>query len=134
MSNQQTEGESTLSISTSRNFTGWLKIERASLLFTTYRVGKVFMVGLSTNDQLHITERTFNRCMGLGTSADSDTFWMSSLFQLWRFDNSLREGHYQDYDKVYLPQAGYTTGDLDIHISLSQKKTAPFLSILFLVV
>lgn len=102
-------------ISTSRQFQGWLQAENASLMFTTYQVGKVFMLGTNSDGSLHVTERTFPRCMGLGGSATSETFWMSSLYQLWRFDNSLAAGKYQDYDKVYLPQVAYTTGDLDIH-------------------
>ncbi len=41
---------------------------------------------------------------------------MSSLYQLWRFENVLAPGQPQDgYDRLYVPQVAYTTGDLDIH-------------------
>ena len=41
---------------------------------------------------------------------------MSSLYQVWYFENILVAGQRQDYfDKLYIPQIGYTTGDLDIH-------------------
>ncbi len=103
-----------LELSTSRLLGTWLASHPCSLVFTTYQVGKVFMVGLDAQGKIHITERTFPRCMGLGT--DGQTLWMSSLFQLWRFENSLLAGqHYQDYDRVFIPQVAYTTGDLDIH-------------------
>ena len=35
-----------------------------------------------------VFERTFNRCMGLW--ADGQTLWLSSLYQLWRFENVLK--------------------------------------------
>lgn len=121
-----------LEVSTSRQFQNWLHGEKASLIFSTYQVGKVFALGSNTDGSLHVTERTFNRCMGLGVSSDANTFWMSSLFQLWRFENSLAGGKYQDYDKVYLPQAAYTTGDIDIHdIMLDETGRPIFVNTLF---
>ncbi len=44
------------------------------------------------------------------------TLYLSTLFQLWRFENSLGLGEtYQGYDRLYVPRVGWTTGDLDIH-------------------
>ncbi len=41
---------------------------------------------------------------------------MSSLYQLWRFENALEPNQSVDgYDRLYVPQVGYTTGNLDIH-------------------
>jgi uncharacterized protein (TIGR03032 family) len=41
---------------------------------------------------------------------------MSSLYQLWRFENFLDPGALHDgYDALYVPVAGHTTGDIDIH-------------------
>src|SRR5271170_7560719 len=63
---------------------------------------------------LAVFERTFDRCMGLW--ADGQTLWMSTRYQLWRFENTLRPGElYQGHDRLYVPRVGYTTGDLDIH-------------------
>jgi uncharacterized protein (TIGR03032 family) len=98
----------------SRQFTAWLAEQRLSLAFTTYQVGKLFLIGLQPNGRLSIFERTFSRCMGL--CADRDSLWMTSLYQLWRFENALAPGQaHQGYDRLYVPQVGYTTGDLDIH-------------------
>jgi len=103
-----------LELSGSRQFAAWLAEQRISLAFTTYQAGKLFFIGLQPDGRLSIFERTFNRCMGL--CAHDNTLWMSSLYQLWRFENALQPGeHYQGYDRLYLPQLGYTTGDLDIH-------------------
>ena len=99
---------------TSRHFNAWLDQHRISVAFTTYQLGKLFMLGLNPNQSLHVTERTFSRCMGLGVH--NNTLWMSSLYQVWRFENSLLQGQqYQDDDQVYIPQMADTTGDLDIH-------------------
>lgn len=123
--------EAKLDITSSRQFLSWLNANQCSLVFTTYQVGKVFMIGTNASNQLHVTERTFNRCMGLGVK--NDTLWMSSLFQLWRIENSLQNGQrFQDYDKVFIPQMAYTTGDLDIHdIIIGQDNKPYFVNTLF---
>ncbi len=120
-------------ISTSRLLPAWLNQENCSIAFSTYQVGKMFMMGLQPDQRVHFTERTFPRCMGLGVTEDAQTVWMSSLFQLWRFENSLpKDGLYQSNDKVYLPQMAYTTGDLDIHdIAIGQDGKPIFVNTLF---
>ncbi len=92
----------------------WLAEQRASLAFTTYQAGKLFLVGLKGDGGLSIFERTFDRCMGLGVS--DGRFWMSSLYQLWRFENFLDPGEtHRGHDGLFVPVVGHTTGDIDIH-------------------
>ena len=101
-------------LTASRQFTAWLAEQRVSLAFTTYQTGKLLLIGLRPDGRLSVFERTFNRCMGLWASPQ--TLYMSSLYQLWRFDNALEPGQLDNgYDRLYVPQLGYTTGDLDIH-------------------
>lgn len=101
-------------ISQSQHFKTWLAEQQASLFFTTYQAGKLFMLGLQNDGRLSIFERTFNRCMGL--YATSDTLYMSTLYQLWRFDNAIPTGQlHEGYDRVYIPRLAHTTGDIDIH-------------------
>jgi uncharacterized protein (TIGR03032 family) len=103
-----------LEVTSSRHFPDWLAEQGVSLAFTTYQTGKLLLLGRNPTGQLAVFERTFNRCMGLW--ADGQTLWMSSLYQLWRFENALRPGQqHEGYDRLYVPRAGYTTGDLDIH-------------------
>jgi hypothetical protein len=101
-------------LTASRQFTAWLAEQKARLTFITYQAGKLFLLGLQPDGQLSIFNRTFERCMGLWTSPDR--LLMSSLYQLWRFENALapRQTH-QGYDRIYVPQLGWTTGDLDVH-------------------
>lgn len=98
----------------SRGFPQWLAGQRSSLAFTTYQAGKLFLLGLQPDGRLSIFERTFNRSMGLW--GDGQTLWMSSLYQLWRLENSLLPGQQVNgFDRFFVPQVGYTTSDLDIH-------------------
>ena len=103
-----------LEISASRNFVGWLREQKSSLAFTTYQGSKIFLIGLQADDRLSIYERTFERCMGLWATADS--LYVSSVFQIWRFQNALQPGQsHGDFDRLYIPQVAWTTGDLDVH-------------------
>lgn len=103
-----------LELNASRQFTAWLFEQNLSLAFTTYQAGKLFFIGCQPNSNLSVFERTFERCMGL--YAHHNSLYMSSLYQLWRFENIIQPGqNYQGYDALYLPQVGYVTGDLDIH-------------------
>lgn len=112
--NKPEESAEKLVLTPSRQFPNWLAEQGVSLAFTTYQAGKLFLIGLQPDGRLSIFERTFNRCMGLW--ADGQTLWMSSLYQLWRMENVLPAGeNYQGYDRLYVPQLGYTTGDIDIH-------------------
>ncbi len=98
----------------SRNFTGWLSRHRTSLAFSTYQTGKLFLVGTDPDGGLSLFERTFNRAMGM--FGDSQRLWLSTQYQLWRFDNALAAGQtYQERDRLYVPRVAYTTGDIDMH-------------------
>lgn len=103
-----------LEITGSRQFSSWLHEQKLSLAFTTYQAGKVFLIGLQPTGKLSIFERTFNRSMGLW--AQGSTIYLSSLYQLWRWENALQPGQtHHGYDALYVPQMSYLTGDLDIH-------------------
>jgi hypothetical protein len=72
-----------------------------------------------------------SRCMGLW--GDGQMLYLHTLFQLWRFENSLGPGEtYQGYDRLYLPRVGWTTGDLDIHdIGVDARGRPVFVNTLF---
>jgi uncharacterized protein (TIGR03032 family) len=92
----------------------WLATQQISLAFTTYQTGKLFLLGRNPEGRLAVVERTFNRAMGVWS--DGQTLWLSTLYQLWRFENLLQPGElYQGHDRLYVPKVANTTGDLDIH-------------------
>jgi uncharacterized protein (TIGR03032 family) len=101
-------------LTTSPHFPAWLAAQRASLVFTTYQTAKVFFIGLQPTGRLSIFERTLERVMGLSVSAS--TLHLSTLYQIWRFENALAPGKtFQGYDAVYTPRESRVTGELDVH-------------------
>jgi uncharacterized protein (TIGR03032 family) len=120
-----------IEVSGSPHLTDWLAEQQVSLAFSTYQTGKLFLLGRGPEGRLAVFERTFNRCMGLW--ADGQTLWLSSLYQLWRFENALRPGElYQGHDRLYVPKIGHTTGDLDIHdVAIDGKGRVIFLATSF---
>lgn len=121
-----------LEITASRQFTSWLHEQKISLSFTTYQAGKIFFIGVKSDGNLSVFERTLERCMGL--SINHNSLYVSTLYQLWRFENILENNQiYDDYDGIYLPQLSYVTGDLDIHdIAISDSHSHPiFINTLF---
>jgi uncharacterized protein (TIGR03032 family) len=52
----------------------------------------------------------------MGLWAAGPTVWMSSLYQLWRLEDTLKPGQlHNGYDALYVPRVGYTTGEIDLH-------------------
>jgi len=114
MQNPDNTAAQPLEITTSRQFLAWMAEQRLSIALTTYQIGKLFLLGLKDNGELSVFERSFNRCMGLCPTGNG--FYMSSLHQVWRFENMFLQGEQQDgHDRLYVPQVGNTTGDCDIH-------------------
>ena len=130
-SHQVPPQERNLSLTGSRQLTPWMAEQRTSFAFTTYQAGKLFFVGLYPDGRLSIAERTFSRCMGL--TASDDGLWMSTLYQLWRFENTLHPGQrYHSFDKLYIPRYAYTTGDIDGHdIGVTDGGEVVFVNTLF---
>jgi uncharacterized protein (TIGR03032 family) len=103
-----------LNVTSSSGLVSWLVEQNVSLTFTTYQAGKLFFAGVGETGRVSVFERTLNRCMGMAATGNS--LYVSTLYQLWRFENALAPGaDHQGFDRVYVPQSGYVTGDLDIH-------------------
>lgn len=120
-----------LELAGSRHLNAWLAEQRVSLAFTTYQTGKLFLVGLKADGRLSIHERTFERCLGLW--GDGQTLWMSTLYQLWRFENFLEPDQLSGgHDRLYVPRMSYVTGDLDIHdVTVDRQGRVLFVNTLF---
>lgn len=120
-----------LEVTTSRQMLAWLAEHTLSIALTTYQIGKLFFLGLKPSGELSVFERTFNRCMGL--CALPNGLYMSTLYQVWRFENIFAPDQQQDgFDRLYVPQVGYTTGDLDVHdMGVDAKGRLIFVNTLF---
>ena len=108
------QGQPKLNVMASRQFPDWLNEANASLAFSTYQAGKLFLIGMQPKQGLSIFQRNFARCMGLWSNGN--TVLLASLYQLWRLENALPKGRdHKGFDKLYVPRTGYVTGDIDIH-------------------
>lgn len=118
-------------ISASRLFVSWLAERNMCITFSTYQGGKLFFVGLNERGELAIFNRNLARVMGI--AAHEHTLWVATLWQLWRFESALRHGQKHDsYDRYYVPQMAYTTGDIDVHdVAVARDGDPIFVSTLF---
>ena len=105
--------EEALSLTTSRLFSSWLASRNASIAFSTYQAGKLFLIGVNPEGAISVFERTIERPMAL--CADGGDLYLSSLFQVWRFAAIAGAADYQGYDRLYAPRQSFVTGDIDIH-------------------
>src|SRR4026209_1076646 len=101
-------------VEASPGFAAWLHERDAALAITTYQIGKMFLIGAPAADRLSVTERTFQRC--LGVAAPGNSLYLARLYHLLRFENVVPpgkrlEGHYA----VYVPRVAWFTGDVFAH-------------------
>lgn len=120
-----------LKLDPSPGLAGWLHERRLSLAFTTYRQGKLFLVGSQPDGRLSIFERTLDRCMGMAVSGSG--FYVSTQYQIWRFEDALQPGEERDgFDRIYVPQVGFVTGSLDVHdVAVDKTGRVLFVNTLF---
>ena len=107
-------GQQEVKISCSRGLASWLGRHQVSLAFTSYQSGRLYLVGVDANGGVSFHERFLARAMGL--YADPQRLLVSTLFQVWRFENIVCDHHkVEGSDRHYVPRIANTTGDLDIH-------------------
>ena len=101
----------------SSNFIEWLAEAGASIAFTTYQAGKMFLLGRAADGRLSIFERTFPRSMGLAVGRDGSSLALATQYQIHRFDNVLGPGQSTSdgHDAVFAPHVSWVTGDVDAH-------------------
>lgn len=103
-----------LQVSSSPHLVAWLQTQFVSLAFTTYQTNRLFLIGCNEQGRVAAHERLFDKPMGM--YAANDSIYLSTRYQIWRFDNLLAPGEiYQQSDRLYIPRTAYTTGDLNVH-------------------
>ena len=103
-----------VNISCTRGLANWLLRNNVSLTFTSYQTGRLYLVGVDDQHRVSFHERLLARAMGLW--ADPQRLVVSTLFQVWRFENVLTQPPAgPGPDRHYVPRVAHTTGDLDIH-------------------
>jgi uncharacterized protein (TIGR03032 family) len=102
------------SVNASPGFAGWLHAAGVGLAVTTYQIGKLFLVGAPVAGRLSVTERTFNRCLGVAVNGNS--LFLAGVHNILRFDNIVPSGQtLEGHDAVFAPQVSWYTGDVFAH-------------------
>src|ERR1700709_90679 len=92
----------------------WLFERNVALAITTYQIGKLFLVGAPASDRLSITERSFERCLGIAVHGQS--LYLAGLNNVLKFDNIVPPGHdLEGHDAVFTPRMAWYTGDVFAH-------------------
>ena len=134
MTNNLSAPSEPFTLTTSRLFTSWLAAQNASIAFSTYQAGKLFIIGTNAEGSLSVFERTIERPMALHAeeSEGRAALYLSSLYQLWRFSDAQAGGDYNGYDRLYVPRQSWVTGDIDIHdIKIDDQGRVIFVNTLF---
>lgn len=130
----RTDGDSAppYSVNASPGFASWMDAAQISLALTTYQIGKVFLVGAEDASRLSVSERTFERCLGIAPDA-SGGFILAGLNAIWRFGNVVPAGRdFEGFDAVYVPQVAWFTGDVFAHdVGLTSSGRPVFVNTLF---
>ena len=110
--------EQQTNISTSRGFIDFLVTNRLSLALTSYQTRQLMLIGPLLDGRLSVFQRNFVRARGLWASPQR--LYLSSIAQIWRLENVLGPGQLANqqqlhYERLYVPRASHTTGDIDAH-------------------
>jgi len=124
-------GEQPARITCSRGLSDWLLRHNVSLTFTSCQSGRLHLVGVDDSGGVSFHERFLAGAIGLW--ADPQRLVVSTLFQVWRFENGLASEHKgSGPDRHFVPRVAHTTGDLDIHdISVMGDGRSLFVNSLF---
>lgn len=106
-----------LDITCSPGIVRWLIRNKCSLAFTSYKTGKLFLIGVMKTGALSFHQRNFDKAMGLWTDPESLCLYLGTLYQFWRFESILREGQVANgtYDRCYVPRRSFVTGNVMAH-------------------
>ncbi|PIE11111.1 MAG: TIGR03032 family protein [Rhodobacterales bacterium] len=103
-----------MELTTSRQFTSFLREQNVALALTTYQAGMVLMVGVDpANGKPWVFNRHLERPMGI--VADRARLSVATMTQIVSFVDGHHGTETQGSDPVYVPQFAHFTGDLDVH-------------------
>lgn len=91
---------------------------KCSLAVTTYQAGKVLLISPKNVDSLSLLPRTFNKAMGMAIRDNEMAIATKSEVVVLQNSPALAASYPKSpntYDTLFLPQATYYTGQVDIH-------------------
>lgn len=122
-----------------RYFLKWLRSVKSSLVISSYKTNRVFMIGVvchpqTGEDVISIWMSQFGRPMGINVT--EETLWIASSGNLWCNQN---DGSFEGsdpnlgkFDANYVPRLAYFSNDIDAHdLCIDQNKKIYYCSALF---
>ncbi len=102
-------------ITFSGGMSAFLASNGASLAFTSYQTGRLYLLGSGLDGKLALHEAQYPQAMGV--TGDAHRLYLGTLTELVRMENVLQPGQLanEKHDKVYVPRNFQTTGAVDIH-------------------
>ena len=103
-----------LKLSCSKEFTQWLRGNNLSLAFTNSRLGKVFLLGTTSQGEISLFDRTLDNPSAIHYA--NNELFIATSYQLWRFHNTLSvsQAAKEDYDCLFTPRESHVTGEIGI--------------------
>jgi uncharacterized protein (TIGR03032 family) len=93
-----------------------LATQNASVMFSSYQSGLLYMLGHTPNGGAHLHQSAMAKPMGIWVE-DDNGFALSAGYQIMRFKNGLEPNQLvnQQFDACYVPRETHFTGELDAH-------------------
>lgn len=89
----------------------WLRRQDIALALTSRQAGRLLFIGVTDTGRLSASTRRYDLASGL--CIHDESLYLSTRYQLWRFENVLAEGHtFKGRDRLYVPREAVTTGNL----------------------
>lgn len=100
-----------------RNFLSWLRENNCSILFSTYKKHKLYLMGLQGNGDLSLAFLDLLRPMGVTYDPNTNSIYSSSLGSIHTFMNIGSENHKEWgwFDGIFVPKNINFCADHDIH-------------------
>lgn len=104
------------SFSLSNGLVALLARLRASIMFSSYQSGLLYMLGHTADGGAHLHQSAMVKPMGICVE-DDNAFTLSAGYQIMRFKNGLEphERVNQQFDACYVARETHFTGELDAH-------------------
>ncbi len=99
---------------------------------STYQIGKLFLIGAGNPEILSVSERSFDRAMGVA-ALGTEGLILAGHNAIWRFANVLPAGQsLEGHDAVFVPRRAWYTGHLHAHdVAAAPSGTPIFANMLF---
>ncbi len=113
----RSSGDSTApyDVHASEGFAAWLHATGSALAITTYQIGKLFLIAADSPDTLTVSERSFERAMGVAQDGAGGLL-LAGRNAIWKLGNVVPKGQeVEGHDAILVPRQAWFTGNVFAH-------------------